>query len=234
MRKPVAAQASLVTASPLKLQGALGEEELAALAVDIGRRFRAAESEIIIVTPYFIPGEKGSELLERIVSAGVRVLVVTNSLASTNHVPVHSHYRKYRARLLAAGVEFHEVRADVVGDNQTWGLNPEQVTLHSKASVIDRSTIFIGSLNFDPRSLLINSEMGLFIESPEVGQAFTDRLLTDLKRTTYRVELDEQGSIVWRYDFEETHEIETSEPQASWSRRFMTNVYRLLPIEGQL
>ena len=76
--------------------------------------------------------------------------------------------------------------------------------------------------------------MGLFIESPEVGQAFTDSLLTDLKRTTYRVELDEQGSIVWRYDFEETHEIETSEPQASWSRRFMTNVYRLLPIEGQL
>lgn len=234
IRKPVAAQASLVTDSPMKLQGALGDEELAALAVDIGRRFRAAESEIIIVTPYFIPGDKGSELLEKIVSAGVRVLIVTNSLASTNHVPVHSRYRKYRARLLAAGVEFHEIRADVVGDNETWGLNPEQVTLHSKASVIDRSTIFIGSLNFDPRSLLINSEMGLFIESPTVGQAFTDRLLADLKRTTYRVELDEQGSIVWRYDFEETHEVETSEPQASWGRRFMTNVYRLLPIEGQL
>jgi len=234
VRTPVAAQASLVTDSPEKLQGALGDEELAELAVDIGRRFRAAESEIIIVTPYFIPGDRGAALLESIVSEGIRVLIVTNSLASTNHVPVHSRYRKYRARLLAAGVEFHEIRADIVGDKKTWGLNPELVTLHSKASVIDRSTIFIGSLNFDPRSLLINTEMGLFIESPEVGQAFANRLLGDLDRTTYRVELDKHGTIIWRYDFEERHEVETSEPQASWGRRFMTNVYRLLPIEGQL
>lgn len=233
-RVPIAAEAILVTDTPEKLQGPMGDADLAELAVDIGRRFRAAESEIIIVTPYFIPGERGAVLLENIVSSGARVLVVTNSLASTNHVPVHSRYRKYRSRLLAAGVEFREIRTDIVGDHRSWGYNPERVTLHSKASVIDRKTVFIGSLNFDPRSLLINTEMGLFIESEEVGEAFSIRLLSDLERTTYRVELDEQGSIIWRYDHGERSEVETSEPQASWSRRFMTNVYRLLPIEGQL
>ncbi|MEP1595375.1 MAG: phospholipase D family protein, partial [Halieaceae bacterium] len=233
-RMPLAANAVLVTDSPDKLQGEMGDAALAELAVDIGRRFRAAESEIVIVTPYFIPGEKGALLIEDIAQSGVRVMVVTNSLASTNHVPVHSRYRKYRARLLKAGVEFREIRSDILGEHSSWGYKPERVTLHSKASVIDRKTVFVGSLNFDPRSLLINTEMGLFIESPEVGQAFTTRLIADLERTTYRVELDEQGSVIWRYDYGERSEVETTEPQASWTRRFMTNVYRLLPIEGQL
>ena len=234
VRKPVVAQAALVTDSPEKLQGAMGDVELAVLAVEIGRRFRAAKREIIIVTPYFVPQAQGAALLEEIVSSGVRVVVVTNSLASTNHVPVHSRYRKYRQQLLAAGVEFHEIRADSVGEENAWGLKPELVTLHSKASVIDRNTIFIGSLNFDPRSLVINSEMGLFIESDEAGEGFAAAIFADLGRSTYRVELDERDKIRWVYDYDGTREVLSKEPQASWGRRFMVNLYRLLPIEGQL
>ena len=234
VRKPSPARAELITDSPNKLKGEVGDAELAELAVDIGRRFRAAEREILIVTPYFIPGELGAALLAEIVAKGVRVVIVTNSLASTNHVPVHAHYRKYRRQLLAQGVEFHEIRADIVGDNNTWGYRPELVTLHSKASVVDRETIFVGSLNFDPRSLLINSEMGLFIDSPDLGEAFTERLLEEIPRVTYRVSLDENDAIRWTYQYGDIEEIETREPQASWGRRAMANFYRLLPIEGQL
>jgi len=234
VRKPSPARAELITDSPNKLKGEVGDAELAELAVDIGRRFRAAEREILIVTPYFIPGELGAALLAEIVAKGVRVVIVTNSLASTNHVPVHAHYRKYRRQLLAQGVEFHEIRADIVGDNNTWGYRPELVTLHSKASVVDRETIFVGSLNFDPRSLLINSEMGLFIDSPDLGEAFTGRLLEEIPRVTYRVSLDENDAIRWTYQYGDIEEIETREPQASWGRRAMANFYRLLPIEGQL
>ncbi len=234
VRKPMPANAVLITDSPEKLKGAVGDAELAKLAVDIGRRFRAAEKEILIVTPYFIPGTRGASLLEEIVSKGVRVVVVTNSLASTNHVPVHAHYRKYRKRLLAAGVEFYEIKADNVGDDDTWGLRPELVTLHSKASVVDRETIFVGSLNFDPRSLLINSEMGLFIESAEAGEAFTTRLVEELERVTYKVTLDDAGKLTWAYTYGGANDIETREPQASWGRRTMANIYRMLPIEGQL
>ncbi|MEM1111173.1 MAG: phospholipase D family protein [Pseudomonadota bacterium] len=232
--KPVIAKATLVTDSPEKLTGATGDASLATLAVEIGRRFREAEREIIIVTPYFIPQDSGAKIIEDILSKGVRVIIVTNSLASTNHVPVHSRYRGYRKRLLKAGAEIYEIRADDVGGENEWGGQPEMITLHSKATVIDRSTIFVGSLNFDPRSIVINTEMGLFIESEDTGAAFTEIVLKSLEETSYRVELDDGGKLRWVYGRGADQEIVYSEPLASAGRKAMVNLYRLLPIESQL
>ena len=108
------------------------------------------------------------------------------------------------------------------------------MTLHSKATIIDRETIFVGSLNFDPRSIYLNTEGGIFIDSPEVGSVFTARILEALPEVTYAVKLDEKGNLRWTYDYGEEHEVWHKEPQTSWGRRFKAGFYRLLPIEGQL
>ncbi len=231
----IAAPATVVIDSPTKLTGAVGDATLATLAVDVGKRFRQAQSEIVIVTPYFIPQKAGAQMLAEIVAKGVRVVVVTNSLASTNHIPVHSRYVKYRQELLGKGVEFYEIRVDKPGQESEWGFSPDRITLHSKASLIDRQTIFVGSLNFDPRSILLNTEMGLFVESPPVGNRFSESLETSLPDVAYRVALNSDGKTRWYWEPEnEEHEVYTSEPQASMSRRLMANLYKLVPIEGQL
>lgn len=230
-----AAPATVVIDNPAKLTGAVGDAELATLAVDIGKRFDNAQSEIIIVTPYFIPQPAGVKRLSDIVDKGVRVIIITNSLASTNHIPVHSRYEKYRGKLLAKGVEIYEIRADRPGQESEWGFSPENITLHSKASVIDRKTIFVGSLNFDPRSILLNTEMGLFVESPTLGSRFTQSVLEALPESTFRVSLDADDKTRWYWEPDgQQHEVYTSEPLASMGRRFMATLYKLVPIEGQL
>jgi len=233
-KQPIAAMATMVTDTPEKLQNAVGDPELATLARETGRRFRAAEHEILIVTPYFIPQNSGAELIEKLLAKGIRVVIVTNSLASTNHVAVYSGYKRYRKRLIQAGAEFYEIRADEVGEKNAWGHRPEMTTLHSKASIIDRKTIFIGSLNFDPRSILINSEMGIFIESDYAAAGLANLVFEELPRVTYKVDLDERGKLRWTYQFGDRYEVLKKSPQASWGRRFMAGFYGFLPIESQL
>jgi cardiolipin synthase C len=232
--EPVPAEAQMISDPPDKLLNKVGDRELATLGVEIGERFRAAAKEILIITPYFIPQESGTRTLEEILGKGVRVIIVTNSLASTNHVAVHSGYARYRKRLLRAGAEMHEIRADFIGKDTDWGHKPDKVTLHSKASVIDRETIFVGSLNFDPRSILINTEMGIFIDAPSIGESFTRNLIDDLRRVTWKVDLDEQGKLRWTYNWKDEQQVVHKEPQASWGLRFKAGLYGILPIEGQL
>ena len=94
--------------------------------------------------------------------------------------------------------------------------------------------MFVGSLNFDPRSIFINSEMGLFIESAAIGNAFTATIVHDLPRTAYRVTLDDNGKLQWSYDYDGTVERYDHEPLTGWGRRASARFYSLLPIEGQL
>jgi putative cardiolipin synthase len=231
--KPVTAPAMLITDSPDKLLADVGEKGVAELAIEIGRRFGEAKREIIIVTPYFIPQDAGAATLEAILRRGVRLIIVTNSLASTNHVPVHSAYTRYRKRLLQAGAEIYEIRAHGTAGKSEWGHQPERVTLHSKATVIDQQTVFIGSLNFDPRSILINTEMGLFVESDDIGSRFAELLREDLANVTYQVILNDQDQLRWVYRRGDVEERTSKEPQSSWWRRVQARLYRLLP-EGQL
>lgn len=232
--QPAIVHAEVVGDPAEKLEGELGGRELAVLAMDFGHRFRDARKEVLIVTPYFIPTEGGAALIEELEARGVRVVIVTNSLASTNHVPVHAHYAKYRKRLLRAGAEIWEIRAQNSGEVNQWGFRPEFVTLHSKATAIDRTTVFVGSLNFDPRSMRVNTEMGLFLESPGLGNAFTANLFMDLRRVAYRVELDDNDQLRWTYDHAGVQEVISKEPQTSWGRRMSSRLYGVLPIEGQL
>jgi putative cardiolipin synthase len=232
--EPAEARATVVTDSPEKLLHKPGDLDLATLALEKRQRFLEAEREIVIFTPYYIPKEGGVEFVRERVEKGVRVVIVTNSLASTNHVAVHGHYAKYRKRLIEAGAELYEIRSVIDVDETGWGHTPERVTLHSKATIIDRDTIFVGSLNFDPRSIFLNTEMGIFIESAEVGEEFTRQVMEVLPEVTYLVDLDEKGSLRWTYAYGDEYEVWHKEPQTQWGRRFKAGIYRILPLENQL
>jgi len=230
----VAAPATMVADPPDKLQAEVGDRDLTLLANELARRFRAAREEIVIITPYFIPQETGVTLFEELLAKGIRVMIITNSLASTNHVPVYAGYRRYRDRLLRAGAEMYEVRPDVLTVENAFGLNPAHNTLHSKFTIVDRSSIFVGSLNFDPRSIFINSEMGLFIESSSKAEALMSEVETELDRSLYRLDLDDQGRLRWTYQDGEREVVLTHSPQTSWWRRLQARFYAMLPIEDQL
>lgn len=230
----VPAPASLVTDRPEKLTHPVGAAELETLGREIDRRMADAQHEVIIITPYFIPQAPGMQRLESLLARGVRVIIITNSLASTNHIPVYGAYRRYRKELLAAGAEIYEVRADGTHGTNAWGNSPEKLTLHSKFAMLDGEVIFVGSLNFDPRSIVVNSEMGLFIESPALGHMLRAGIEDEMRRVLYRVELDAGGRLRWRHTEGGSETVHTSPPLSSWWRRLKATLYGWLPIENQL
>ena len=233
-RAAVVAPATLVYDPPDKLIAARRSREHRSLAAELKRRFDAATKEILLVTPYFIPRDEGVEWIRSITERGVRLVVVTNSLASTNHVAVHSGYARYRRDLLAAGVELYELRVDVQRKSDRKGFEAERRTLHSKAVVIDRKEVFAGSLNFDPRSIAINTEVGLFIDSPVKGKQLAERIENGIKDYTYQVKLNQKGQLRWYFHGKDGVEEYKSDPQSSGWRKFKAGFYGLLPIEDQL
>ena len=232
--QPALADSTLVVDPPEKLQHSVDERDLAVLAQELRKRFDAAQLEVLIVTPYFIPQERGMAVLTELLGRGVRLVIVTNSLASTNHIPVHSGYARYRKQLLEAGAEIWEIRARNPRGKNDWGYRPEFVTLHSKATAIDRRTMAVGSVNFDPRSIRLNSEMALFLDSWELGNVFAANLFMELPQVAYRVELDDNDKLRWTYAYRGETEVLSREPQAGFGRRLAASLYALLPIEDQL
>ncbi|RLA42242.1 MAG: phospholipase D family protein [Gammaproteobacteria bacterium] len=193
-----------------------------------------AEASVFIVTPYFIPTDSGVEFWRKIIDSGKSVTVVTNSLASTNHVPVHAGYARYRKDMLEMGASLYEARVNAIdADDGGSGTTPDSLTLHTKLMLIDERHLFVGSLNLDPRSIRINAEMGLLIDSPEMGREFMKDIEASLDDSAYKLELDKNGRLRWRANIDGEEVLETKEPLTSWWRRFQAQVYRILP-ESQL
>jgi putative cardiolipin synthase len=230
---PFLADARIVVDQPSKLREEISEEHKI-VAREIRDELSRAESEIIVWTPYFIPRQGGIELLRELDAKGVRVVLITNSLATNNHTAVHSAYSRYRKDVLEAGVELWEARADAAKITARDGTTElEQLTLHTKGILIDRKRIFVGSLNLDPRSIDINTEMGLLIESGELARRLSESSLERIPKIAYRLQLDEDGDITWHADIDGRQVVETREPQASWWRQFSAWVQKIAP-EDQL
>jgi len=199
----------------------------------------AAQQEVILVSPYFIPSERGIEVLGSLTRRGVRVRVLTNSLASTDVPAVHAGYARYRARLLARGIELHELRP---GATRTGGARQglsSGASLHAKAVVVDRKTILVGSMNLDPRSRLLNTEVAVLAESTalggQLGILFDEATSLD---QAFRVELsksgDENSPLAW-IGHDKGEEVRyTSEPLASWWRRILSGLLGALAPEELL
>jgi putative cardiolipin synthase len=134
---------------------------------------KETKSELILVSPYFVPGPKGIAALKALRDKGVRVRVLTNSLASNDAPVVHGGYARYREEMLRMGIELYEVRVTMSikkGINGRKKFGSAGASLHAKTFIFDRKAIFIGSANLDPRSRYLNTELGLVVESPELAE----------------------------------------------------------------
>lgn len=192
----------------------------------------SARERVIISTAYLIPEPGLVELLEDLVARGVDVTVLTNSLETNNHMIAHTGYRRWRRRILDAGVNLYELRADA-RSKSFYSLPPTEagfLGLHTKAAVVDDRSSFIGSPNVDPRSMLLNAEIGVFLESPELTAELARLLERDLAPSnSWRVTMDEQGWLYWSND----EEVVERQPAKGFKQRFIEFFINLLPIKSQ-
>lgn len=192
----------------------------------------SARREVLISSPYFIPEEEFCALLRDLVANGVRVVVITNSLATNNHVVAHTGYRQWRREVLAAGVELYELRADAEALS-LYVTPPSEATrlgLHTKAVVVDRERAFVGSPNVDPRSMVLNTEIGVVGDGP----AFAARVAALIERdiapqNAWRVTMDEQGWLTWS----NSDEVVRRQPAQGFKQRAIEFLLNLLPIKNQ-
>ena len=207
-----------------------------------------AKQSLMIVSPYFVPGKVGVNWLGELVERGVEVTVLTNSLAATDVSAVHAGYSRYRRDLLEVGVHLYELKADADRRKKGGadGKSGSRASLHAKTFIFDKRTVFIGSMNLDPRSVVLNTEIGLLCESEALAERLSRGLVSGLKAGAYRVELSTtkeadagtevrgETSLVWSATEPEGPVSYSSDPEAGVWRRFSVWVMRLLPIESQL
>jgi cardiolipin synthase C len=239
-----------VADSPGKIAGAQHGEMGDAMR-SLLDRIHQAHSSVLVFSPYFVPHDAGVQTIRELTAHGVRVAILTNSLAATDAVAVQAGYSPYRVPLLEAGAELYEFkpqqpehtgqrRFGVVGSQS-------RASLHAKAYVIDESTLVIGSLNLDPRSARLNTELALTVESPPIAHEVADLF----KRATapqlsYRVTLATPAQLallsgtaihsplVWTDEEDGMMRTYNLDPGAGFYRNLLTGLFLLLPVDSQL
>lgn len=224
----VAAEAEVVQDHPDKVRNLIRRGPSATSSY-LQKMVSGANDELIVISPYFVPQQQGVDFFGSLVKKGVRVVIISNSLASTNHSSVYAVYARYRKPLLRLGVELYELRPHYEAMK-----TGTKLTLHSKVATVDRTKMFVGSFNLDPRSLYLNTEMGMAVTSRKLAGAMADSILETLPDFAYKLQLSRKGRLQWLLQTAGVEEIITTEPQTSLWRRFLTKLMSLLPIEGQM
>ncbi|GAB2543612.1 phospholipase D family protein [Rhodanobacter koreensis] len=234
--------ATLVADQPAKIDADNARDER---SLRIGPHIKSmidqAQQDVLLISPYFVPGDRGSHYLTSLASRGVTVKVLTNSLASTDEAAVHAGYSRYRRALLEGGVDLYELRpAAGVEQPATAKGTSSGVSLHAKAIVVDQQVVFIGSMNMDQRSKLLNTEMGIIVDCPQLAVAVTQFFDTaTLPATAYHVVLTAHdsphgGKMEWLASDGGKPVVYHRDPEATLKRRLEVDLLRLLPIEGML
>jgi len=193
-----------------------------------------SQEELIMVTPYLIPGDL-LERMKELTSEGVKIKIITGSMGANNHTAAHSHYKKYRRPILATGAELYEFKHDpspaIRGISDVDPVEAGFICLHVKALVGDRKRCFMGSLNLDPRALEINTENGLYIESKGLcGQLAEQFDVLMSPENAWRVYVNEDKELRW----ESSSGTVSIQPARSFWQRISDFFWRLLPIESHL
>lgn len=204
------------------------------LAGRIADEIASAGHTAFLISPYFVPGKRGTAELVKLEQSGVTVGIVTNSLAANDVPAAHSGYAHYRKPLLAGGVRLYELRAQ--GTPSTARLfGSSGASLHTKAFALDSTRGFVGSFNLDPRSANLNTEMGVLFEDPGLGEALRaeyQRLASAAQ--SYAVALDDKGRLHWEDRNTQPPTRINREPDAGLGRRLLARLLGWLPIESQL
>lgn len=194
---------------------------------------QSATVDIEIVSPYFIPGNRGVAELGSLVARGVDVSVLTNSLAATDVIAVHGAYARYRQPLLEIGINLFELKQRGIKRKSSL-FGSSSASLHTKSFVIDGKNGFIGSFNLDPRSNSINTEMGVFFSHPQLAQELKAVFKTQTSSNlSYQVQMRD-GALCWRDNNRSGDSDKIHEPETSVWRRLTALIIGLLPIESQL
>ncbi|MDE2577298.1 MAG: phospholipase D family protein [Hyphomicrobiales bacterium] len=227
----------LAADDPAKATGKAQRDSL--LASQIAPLFQGARSRIDLVSGYFVPGELGETLLADAARRGAAVRVATNSIQVTDVPVVHAGYAPYRKPLLRAGVRLFE--ASPISASPTRKANVAQTSfsgggesVHAKTFAIDGRTFFVGSFNFDPRSALLNCEMGFIIDSAQLAQSFGAALDRRLPEAAYAVTLDGNGDLAWTLDEDGAPHRFRREPGTTPFSRAIVSALSLLPIQWLL
>ena len=245
----------MVSDDPAKV---LGKASPTALPERMERMIGKPRQLLEMVSPYFVPLQDGFGYLKSLAEQGVKIRVLTNSLAATDVVAVHAGYARWRKPLLEAGVVLHEYKpaapapANAAGSagsagsfgssssrgslglGGSRGAGPSASSLHAKSFLVDRSRVVIGSFNFDPRSLDLNTELSIVIDSPALAIAVDEAYTRNLPLTSWQVTLGEAGELQWSGVVDGQVVRLDEEPDAGFWRRAGAAAISLLPVDWML
>jgi len=233
-------QARVITDSPEKLrrnEGWEGETLMSQLAPYLLQATR----EIVLVSPYFVPGRRAADALCALSQKGVRVRILTNSLVSNDVAAVHAGYMRHREQLVRAGVQLYELNEQIKKEEAarfTWLPGLSKSSLHAKTMAIDGTMMFVGSFNFDQRSLYINNEIGILFHEPESSAGASKQFNEHVDQVAFKVQLVDRGhgraSLQWTGTENGRKRVFDSEPYAGFWSKVMANAMRALPIDFML
>lgn len=195
------------------------------------------EKSVDLISPYFVPTEKGMEAFAAWAKKGVRLRILTNALEATDVTAVHAGYAKYRKPLLKEGVALYEMRRQAGQEEFREKAGPfgsSGSSLHAKTFSVDGKRVFVGSFNFDPRSARLNTELGFVIESVEIARSASRSFDIEIPLQSYELGLNEDGGLYWVERAGGDTKVLTTEPSVPWWKRGYVRFLSLLPIEGLL
>jgi putative cardiolipin synthase len=204
----------------------------------------AVQSELLMITPYLIPGSEGMQMFKDLQQRNVRVRILTSSLEASTVLPASAGYMHYRVPMLEDGVQLYEIRSllgNVKGSGESKAMAKYgNYSLHAKMFVFDRSRLFLGSMNFDQRSMHLNTEIGFIIDSPALAQQMAARFEAMVQPVNaYQVELRHDGAtakpgLVWRTQEDGKSVDYLTEPARSNAQRNKVKLLSLLPLDSEL
>ena len=200
------------------------------------------KDELVIFSPYFVPGKSGVAFFKKLRDRGVRIKILTNSLSSTDVGIVHAGYTHYRKPLLRMGIELYELNENLTREQlkarKKGRIGRSKSSLHAKCLVMDRETVFIGSLNLDPRSVVQNTEIGVVFKSSTVAGSIAEFFDNYIEQASFRLELRKSNNgsetIYWHGLVDGEMQTLNREPFTSFWKRLGVGFMRILPIESQI
>ncbi|WP_040331931.1 phospholipase D-like domain-containing protein [Acinetobacter nectaris] len=236
-------KAEVVSDAPSKIHGTAQPNEY--LQTQLSHYLKQPKKHLDIVSAYFVPEQKGTDMLSKMSKEGVQVRVLTNSFKANDVWLVHAFYSKYRQELLKNGVQLYEFLPVLNYKDlkpYTRSLSREakislkslsRSSLHAKMMAVD-DQVFIGSFNLDPRSAKLNSEIGVLLNSPTLANEIHETLSQNIDAYSYQLKLTPDNKITWTKQIPTGSIIFTKEPKMSWWQHDGLQMISWLPIEGMM